>query len=67
MKDITIPARYVDERQRVWRPYNVRFTGPDGVYEFYIQALSIGHAELLLEDIRATATVVGEVIAHGDT
>ena len=61
-KDITIPMQHIDGKGRKWRPYAVRFTGPDGAFEFHIHALSYDHAELLLEDIKATATVSTQVV-----
>lgn len=46
---------------RRWQLYGVDYETPDGKFSFYIYALSWEHAEMLVTEIRETATLYGKV------
>jgi hypothetical protein len=63
------PAVHIDTQGRIWRPYVIEFKSQDsaaglaeGTYPFIVYALSIEHAHLMLDDLRATAQVKGELV-----
>lgn len=63
------PAAHTDAKGRVRRPYVIEFKSQDsaaglaeGCYPFIIYALSIEHAHLMLDDLRTTAQVKGELV-----
>lgn len=55
----------VEVNGRLWWPYACRFESPDGAFEFQIHALSEDHAQILLDDLRKTATVLGRIERQG--
>jgi hypothetical protein len=46
---------------RTWNLFSVDYDTPDGKFSFYIYALSSEHASMIVEEIRATARVSGQV------
>ena len=44
-----------------WNLYGVEYENSDGKYSFYLYAISFEHAELLLQDIKDTAKVYGQL------
>lgn len=60
MADLTLkPTVTVDGRQ--WNLFSVDYETPDGRFSFYIHALSYEHALLIVDDIKATARISGQV------
>lgn len=46
-----------------WRPFSVEFTTDEGTFGFELFAVDWAHAEMRLEELKATARIMGEV--HG--
>jgi len=44
-----------------WDLYTADYETPDGKFGFYFYAISAEHAELILTDLKATATLSGKV------
>jgi len=57
----TSPPAATDAAGRVWHPYAVEFTSPDGVYLTTLWAISPYHAELQLEALKETGRVKGQI------
>lgn len=53
---------WTDEKGFEWKPYSIEFESADGTFCFEIWAISFEHAELLIQDIRQTAKLSGEII-----
>jgi len=49
-----------------WKPFEVQFRSADGVFSFRVYAISHEHAELIVQDIKDTANVFGEIIEEQD-
>lgn len=45
-----------------WYLFSAQYETPDGTYEFYFYAISFYHAEIVLQDIKSTARVAGQVL-----
>jgi hypothetical protein len=63
------PSNHTDPQGRVWRPYSVEFRSQDsavghieGRFSFTIHAVSAEHAHLLVQDLRETAVLAGELV-----
>jgi hypothetical protein len=46
---------------RTWRTYACSYSCPDGRFSFIITAISMEHAAAMLEDLKATAKLDGEL------
>lgn len=46
---------------RMWKPFLCSFDSPDGTFGFTIMAISVEHAAALLEDLRQSARLDGEL------
>ncbi len=46
---------------RTWRLFDVLYSTADGEFSTYIYALSFEHAELLIEELRQTARLGGQI------
>lgn len=46
-----------------WRPFSVEFDTQEGVFSVELFAVNWAHAEMRLEELKATARIVGE--SHG--
>jgi hypothetical protein len=46
---------------REWRTYTCSYKTPDGTYCFTIMAISMEHAAAMLQDLKETATLDGEL------
>lgn len=62
MSHIPMPIR-CEVDGRTWRLYDVTYETPDGRFSVYISALSFDHAQLMLDDLKASGKVSGEVQA----
>jgi hypothetical protein len=58
----TLPIRTTVDG-RVWRLYLISYETVDGVFATHIYALSHEHAEILLDELKQTAKVLGELKA----
>lgn len=47
---------------KTWNLYSVDWTGPDGTFATYIYAISFEHAAAMLEDLKDSAVVTGQVL-----
>lgn len=47
---------------RRWNCYAVEFQTADGVFTTYIYALSDDHAAMVLDELKSTAKVMGQVV-----
>jgi hypothetical protein len=47
-----------------WMPYAIHFDTPEGTFQCSIHAISFEHAELMLQELKDTARVVGEILTH---
>lgn len=47
---------------RTWNLFDAAFTTPDGTYSFNFYAISHEHASMILDDIKATAVLTGQVV-----
>ena len=56
------PLVHVDPQGFAWRPFAVEYQSDDRTFGVVIYALSIEHARLVLDDLKETATVSGEII-----
>ena len=59
---IPYALEYRDPEGRLWHPYAVKFTSPDGTYECHIYAISDEHAQLQLEALQETGELNGQSI-----
>ena len=46
---------------RVWGLFAVEYTTADGVFSTYVYALSSEHASYIVDEMRSTAKLVGQV------
>ncbi len=53
---------YRDPKGRVWHPYSVEFTSPEGTFAVEVWAISHDHALLQVEALRETATVKARIV-----
>ena len=51
----------------LWKLFSVEFDTADGKFSTYIYALDFGHAGLILEELKSTATITGMVAGSIDT
>ena len=49
-----------------WSLYSFSFTTPDGWFSSHLYAISDDHARMLLEDLKTTAKLDGQVVGAGD-
>ena len=47
---------------KLWKPYSISFTTQEGEFSFEIYALSMEHASYILEDIKRTGKLDGELL-----
>lgn len=47
---------------RVWKLFTFDYETPDGTFSGYLHAISSEHAAAMLLDLKATATLKGEMI-----
>lgn len=47
---------------RTWSLFDVQYSTPDGTYSTYIYALSFAHAAMILDDLKQTARIGGQVL-----
>lgn len=66
LRAIPYALSHTDHAGRVWHPYAIQFTSPDGTYECHIYAISDEHAELQCQALRETARVAGQTIGVFD-
>lgn len=52
---------YTDGKGRLWKTYTFSYDSPDGIFSFTLMAISHEHAELLLENLKESARLDGEV------
>lgn len=45
-----------------WHPYAAEWTGADGRFGFTFHAISDEHAQIVLQEIKETAFVVGRIV-----
>ena len=57
---ISLPASTVVDG-RTWRLYAVDFTTAEGEFSTYLYALSFEHAAAILEELRQTARLGGQI------
>lgn len=48
-----------------WVPFSVDFMTQEGLYSVELFAVDRAHAEMRLEELKATAQIGGEIIAKG--
>lgn len=53
-----------DVNGRTWRLFDVEWTGADGHFSFYIYAISAEHAGHIVDEIKETAKLGGEIVGH---
>lgn len=58
---IVLPLTTI-EQGRTWRLYTFEYETADGVLCGYLHALSMEHAAALLEELKQTATLRGEMV-----
>jgi hypothetical protein len=46
---------------RDWRLFDIAFQTADGEYSVYMYALSFEHAQMMLDELKQTARVAGQV------
>lgn len=61
MKTVELPVSVVVEGRR-WDLFTVKYLADDRVYEFYIYGISFEHAFHIVEDIKETARLSGQVV-----
>lgn len=49
---------------RTWRLFDVEWSGADGKFAFYIYAISAEHAGHIVDEIKETAKLGGEILGH---
>lgn len=54
--------KWVDPRGREWRTFTCSYDTADGKFCFTIMAISMEHAAAMLEELKATARLDGEVM-----
>jgi hypothetical protein len=52
---------FIDFKGRKWYPYQVEFKTPDGTFVFTIHALNFDHAHMVVEELKQTATLQGQI------
>lgn len=45
-----------------WVLFSAQYETPDGTYEFYFYAISFYHAEMVLQELKSTAKLTGQVV-----
>lgn len=50
---------------RIWNLFTFQYKTPDGEFCGYLHAISMEHAAALLEDLKATAELKGQMIEAG--
>lgn len=48
-----------------WQNYLCEYSCPEGSFGFYITAISREHAQLMLDDLKGSAVLKGEVMEKG--
>ncbi|NYT37374.1 hypothetical protein ERD78_11745 [Allopusillimonas soli] len=66
-KSLVTRRPYVDAEGRIWKPHEIVWHGVDVTFGTTIMALSEEHARLLLDDMKATGRIEGEIIASYQT
>jgi len=56
----------VDEEGNVWKPFVVGYETSEGPRLTFVYAISAEHAQLVIEDLRSSARLVGEVVERKD-
>jgi hypothetical protein len=46
-----------------WNLFCVEFETADGIFETYIYAVDFGHASLILEELKSTASLSGKLLS----
>ncbi len=59
-KMMNAPLRVV-VNDRVWHLFDCEYDTADGKFSFYIYALSMEHAAAMLQELKATAKLLGQV------
>ena len=62
MSLINLPLVFHDNKNREWKLYSVLYEGVDGQYGTYISAVSFEHAQLMLQDLKDTGQIFGEIV-----
>lgn len=57
---VVLPIRTVDEG-RVWKLYMADYETPEGKFSLHFHAISMDHAAALVQDIKDSLTLLGEV------
>jgi hypothetical protein len=52
----------VTHEGRKWKLFTFEYNTPDGKFSSYFYAISLEHAAAIIEDIKETATLTGELI-----
>lgn len=58
---VLLPLRQIVDG-REWRLFSYRFESADGAFLGYIYAISPEHAAALLEEMKGSATLLGEMV-----
>lgn len=66
LSSIPYPLMFKDAAERIWYPYEVQFTNPDGTYACHLYAISDDHARLQLEALKECGQIVGRIIGAYD-
>lgn len=66
LPSIPYPLRCRDAAGRIWRPYELQFTSPDGTYTCHLYAISDEHAELQLDALKESGRIIGRTIGAYD-
>lgn len=53
-----------DTEGRIWHAYECYYHSSDGMFKFYISALSEDHARQLLDELKKSAEVKGAVLSR---
>lgn len=61
MTSVTLPTTTI-EQGRTWKLYTFDYETADGKFCGYLYAISMEHAAALLEELKQTATLCGEMI-----
>lgn len=59
-KQVTLPLSTVVDG-RTWHLFSVEFDTADGKFSTYIYALDSGHAGLIVEEMKQTLTLAGQL------
>jgi hypothetical protein len=62
--EVSLPLT-CEVRGKVWNLFTFQYTTPDGEFCGYLHAISAEHAVALLEDLKATAELKGQMIEAG--